>query len=70
MMKYMLTVSELFEQKKYNIIITEDDVTFSSFPTELENPNYDNFLEQVSLTDEKVHKLQPDAWYDFPEVSQ
>lgn len=66
-MKYMLTIVEDREDKFYNIITTNDDVNFTSFPAEISNPSYDAFLEQAKLTDKQVKELTPDTWYDFPE---
>jgi hypothetical protein len=65
-MKYMMTFSEFFKIKNYNITTTSDDEVFTSFPAEIGNPNYDAFLTQAELTDKQVHALKPDVWYDFP----
>lgn len=65
-MKYMMTVIEFMGSENYNITTTVDEVSFTSFPAEIGNPNYDTFLEQAQLTDKQVHALKPDVWYDFP----
>lgn len=37
-----------------------------NFPAVVSNPNYDAFLVSAKLTDEEVHALEVDVWYDFP----
>jgi hypothetical protein len=64
-MKYMYTVIETPVSTSENITTTVDDETFTNFPAEIGNPNYDQFLEQTGLTDKQVHALTPDVWYDF-----
>ena len=61
-MKYSITIFD----DKYSIITTSDNENFVSFPAQLDNPNYDAFLVSAKLTDEEVHALEPDVWYDFP----
>ena len=53
------------EQDITNILVTNDDDNFISFPAEIGNPNYDQFLEQTGLTDTEVHELEPDVWYEM-----
>jgi hypothetical protein len=69
-MKYLIIKYESFDEDFWSIITTSDDEVFTSFPAEIGNPNYDAFLIQAQLTDEEVHKLTPDTWYDFPEVTE
>jgi hypothetical protein len=66
-MKYLITIIKSFNVDSFNVTTTPDDVVFTSFPAEIGNPNYDQFLEQTKLTDKKVKALTPDEWYDFPE---
>ena len=47
-----------------NITTTSDDIAFTSFPAVVGNPNYDQFLIQVDLTDEEVHALPVDEWIE------
>jgi len=49
------------------VLITTDDSYCVSFAAAIGNPNYDAFLIQADLTDEEVHELTPDIWFDFPE---
>lgn len=65
-MKYMITVFDSHGESFTNVITTTDDVAFISFPAEVDNPNYDPFLVDAKLTDEEVHALEPDTWYEFP----
>lgn len=66
-MKYMYSTYTSIEGTFSNITITEDDVNFSNITPVVGNPNYDQFLVQVELTDKQVHTLTPDVWYNFPE---
>jgi hypothetical protein len=66
-MKYLKNVFTSFGSENVSINLTEDYITFTWFPTEIGNPNYDAFLEQAKLTDKQVKALKPDVWYDFPE---
>lgn len=66
-MKYMMTVNEFMGSENYNVTTTPDDEVFTSFPAEIGNPNYGQFLVDAKLTDTEVHALKPDTWYDFPE---
>jgi hypothetical protein len=66
-MKYSTVMYTSFDKDVWSIITTSDNEVFTSFPAEIGNPNYDQFLATVSLTDEEVKKLKPDVWYDFPE---
>jgi uncharacterized HAD superfamily protein len=66
-MKYMITKFKSFNIDIYGVTTTSDDINFLGFPVEVGNPNYDAFLTQAELTDEQVHELKPDVWYDFPE---
>lgn len=67
-MKYMYNSIELPSAVIGNITTTSDDENFTSFPAEIGNPNYDQFLIQAKLTDKKVKALTPDKWYDFPKA--
>lgn len=49
------------------VLTTPDNEVFTSFPAEVSNPAYNQFLEQAKLTDKQVKELKPDVWYDFPE---
>lgn len=68
-MKYTLNIFESYGEKNYGITTTHDDISFTSFPAVVGNSNYDAFLVQARLTDEEVHALTPDVWYDFHEGS-
>jgi hypothetical protein len=58
-MKYMI-----IDVEGLNLIV--DYVEYHlSFPAKLENPNYDQFLEQAKLTDKEVHALKADVWYEI-----
>ena len=65
MSQYMKTVIEQYGQLISSITV-KDDNSAVSFPAEINNPNYDAFLTSAKLTDEEVHALEPDVWYDFP----
>ena len=69
-MKYLIIKYESFNEDFWSIITTSDDEVFTSFPAEVGNPNYDAFLIQAQLTDEELHELTPDTWYDFPKVTE
>jgi hypothetical protein len=69
-MKYMITVSEFYGEIYRSIAITADGKEVTSFPAVVGNPNYDQFLVQAELTDEQVHALKPDVWYDFPQEAK
>lgn len=69
-MKYKVVNSELFDVISYSVIATNDDVAFTSFPAEIGNSAYDQFLEQAQLTDTQVKALKPDTWYDFPKETK
>jgi len=67
-MKYMIVCETLpVTTDIKSITTTADDVSFTSFPAVVGNPNYDQFLVQAELTDKQVKALTPDVWYDFPE---
>ena len=66
-MNYSTIKYTSFDKDFWNIITTSDDEVFTSFPAEIDNPNYDRFLVAAKLTDEEVKKLETDVWYDFPE---
>ena len=68
-MKYIINVFESFDVKSFNVTTTLDEIVFTSFPAEIGNPNYDQFLVDAKLTDKKVKALTPDKWYDFPKES-
>lgn len=63
-MKYMITVFDSMGGENTNVTITSNDVDFISFPAVVGNPNYDQFLIQVGLTDEEVHELPVDEWIE------
>ena len=63
-MKYMISKFESFGTESVNVTTTSDDVAFTSFPAVVGNPNYDQFLIQVDLTDEEVHALPVDEWIE------
>lgn len=67
-MKYIYTVIDTPVFTAKTITTTEDEDIFTNFPAEVGNPNYDAFLTQVDLSNEEVHALTPDVWYDFPEA--
>lgn len=69
-MKYKTVKSELFGVVSTSVITTNDEVAFTSFNAVIGNPNYDQFLVQVGLTDAEVHELEPDVWYDFPQKEE
>lgn len=66
-MKYLTVKYASFDKNFWSVIIAEDNEVFTSFPAEVGNPNYDDFLEQAQLTDKQVHALTPDRWYEFVE---
>lgn len=66
-MKYIVNIFESYSIQIMSITTTSDDENFISFPAEIGNPNYDQFLELTGLTDAEVHELEPNVWYDFPE---
>jgi hypothetical protein len=61
MKKYMITNVE-----EFTVTVIENEYAIN-FPAEIGNVHYDLFLLQAQLTDEEVHALTPDVWYDFPE---
>lgn len=63
-MKYMIIKSNFMEQDITNILVTNDEDNFISFPAEIGNPNYDQFLVQVDLTDDEVHALPLNEWIE------
>lgn len=63
-MKYMMTIIETFGSQNYNVTTTPDDEVFTSFPAEIGNPNYDQFLLQVELSDEEVKALPTNEWFE------
>jgi hypothetical protein len=52
------------------VLITNEDSYCVSFAAVIDNPDYDAFLTKAKLTDEEVHELTPDTWYNFPEVTE
>ena len=63
-MKYKL-LKELFMGNEYfSVVVTNDEVNFTSFPAEIGNPNYDQFLLQVELSDKEVKALPTDEWFE------
>lgn len=70
-MKYTKLVNKGFmgSPDSVHICIKRNDESFISFPAEIGNPNYDQFLIQVDLTDEEVHALPVDEWINFSEGS-
>ena len=66
-MKYMTIKYLSFDKDFWNVVTTKDEESFISFPAEIDNPNYDQFLVDAKLTDKQVKTLEPDVWYDFPE---
>ena len=63
-MKYMFNVLESPSGILETITTTTDDINFVQFPAVIGNPNYDQFLIQVDLTDEEVHALPLDEWIE------
>ena len=63
-MKYMITKIDVPDFPFTSVTI--DSGNFTNFPAVVGNPNYDAFLVSAKLTDEEVHALEPDVWYDFP----
>lgn len=49
-----------------SVTVTTDGIDSLSFSCIVGNQEYDNFLVDAKLTDEEVHALGPDIWYDFP----
>ena len=70
MTKYMLTISTLREADYHSVSTTSNDIDFVSFSADVGNPSYDQFLVSAELTDEELHGLTPDVWYDFPVKSE
>lgn len=70
MMKYKLIKFVYLNDEIYNVITSPDEEATTSFPAELDNPNYVQFLEQAKLTDAQVKALKPDTWYDFPKETK
>jgi invasion protein IalB len=66
-MKYKIVVISPSNVDVTNIFILEKDEMFTSFPAEIGNSNYDQFLVDAKLTDKQVKALKSDVWYDFPE---
>ena len=66
-MKYQILEYKSIDRVLKNVNTTVDDESFTQFPTEVGNPNYDQFLVDAKLTDKQVKALKPDVWYDFPE---
>lgn len=69
MNQYMKTQNEQYEIVSVSITIKNDSGAVS-FPVEISNPNYDQFLTETGLTDTEVHELEPDVWYDFPQKEE
>lgn len=69
-MKYMLTTIKSLTGDIYSITITNDAINFLSFKCEKENQNYVAFLMRSNLTDEEVHNLTLDIWYEFPAMEE
>lgn len=63
-MKYLLSIIPTPFGDESNISTTSDEVNFVTFPAIVGNPNYDAFLVQVDLTDEEVHALPVDEWFE------
>jgi len=63
-MKYMFSIIEAPSGILETITTTVDDENFVQFPAEVGNPNYDEFLVQVDLTDEEVKALPTDEWIE------
>lgn len=64
MKKYMLSIIEKMETKNYNITTKSNDENLVSFPAEIGNPNYDQFLTQTGLTDAQVRELSVGEWIE------
>ena len=47
-----------------NITVSTGAGSFESFPVDEANPRYLAFLVQVDLTDEEVHALPTDEWFE------
>ena len=65
-MKYLIANGTQPLENSKAVVTTSDDVSFTSFPAEVGNPNYDAFLIEAQLTNAKVKKLDTGVWYDFP----
>lgn len=65
-MKYEIILVQSKDEPYKSVIIEREDGSYISFPAEVGNPNYDNFLVEAELTDEQVNNLPIDVWYDFP----
>lgn len=63
-MKYMITEIETHGVIARSVVTTKDDINFVGFPAVVGNPNYDQFLVEVDLTDEEVHELPVDEWFE------
>lgn len=57
-----LLTNELVEY----ITLRIDDNNGKTFVADNSNIDYVSFLTSTKLTDEEVHALEPDVWYDFP----
>lgn len=63
-MKYIINTYPNIVGTFTSITVTIDDENFLNFPAEVGNPNYDQFLDTVNLTDEEVHALPTDEWIE------
>jgi hypothetical protein len=63
-MKYQIIEYKSIDRVLKNVNTTVDDESFTQFPAEIGNPNYDQFLLQVELSDEEVKALPTDEWFE------
>ena len=64
-MRYKVTDSPTLAGVQRSVSIETAPEAFTSFPAEVGNPNYDNFLESQGLTDAEVQAMEPDVWHDM-----
>ena len=64
-MRYQILAVSGFSGESRNVNIDRGDGSFTSFPAEAGNHNYDSFLESQSLTDAEVQAMEPDVWHDM-----
>ena len=65
-MRYKIVeINGIIQDEKCVVVSISEDSALS-VPVQQGNISYIDFLTSAKLTDEEVHALEPDVWYDFP----
>lgn len=63
-MKYKVIKLQFMNEYFYHIIVDKENNEYISFPAEIGNPNYDEFLINSNLIHDNITILTRDTWIE------